>query len=1132
MTTEKSCPTRLLPDTPAEADKFGGHERVARAIVEVVQTEGGGRSIGLEGGWGAGKSTIVKLTANMLCQTKDPDYRVAVFDTWAHQGDPLRRTFLENLILRTQEIGWVNRKKWDRRIAELTRRRSEDTTRVAPRLTGAGFGFAFTLLAIAPGSALMAAGATLLASQNASEELASTLLIVGVGAAFAPAILYLLMAVCSRIFTGGGTDQGEGLGEFPALVTGQASTESRTTVTRTPDPTSVEFESVFSDLLDEALKQRNRKLLLVIDNLDRVQASDALSVWSTLQTFLGHSDYRRAEWIDRLWVLIPYDGDAILRLWDRPNSDAAADTAPDPAKSFLDKTFQLRFTVPPLLLLNWRKFLHEALQEALPDHQEGDFDGVYQAFAVKGGLEKSAPTPRDLKLFVNQIGTLHRVWEDRFPLSHLACYVLLKRDVKNVRDVLLCSHDFPFASRTIGSHWREVIAALHFGVPPQEARQLLLRGPIEAALANGDGTKLPELESLHPDGFWAVLADTVPTEGWTAMSPSNVAQFATALSESRLFDRNSSRKEVIALRSSIRTAPTDLRAWIPFDPTTVQGMLAVTRLVDDPEEIVPALLSGASNVTVEESGGDPSAWMTSVFTLIKGLLDLDFAKQVEKGISVPLTADEWVTVSNELAKYDPEGQLLQYLNLRAISGIDQLLAQHIINNRTDMSIFDAANTAMMTKSSDGMITVANEAFSRIRSAQSFQVDQLVFLLKTLRHSQAAGLITQMQCEELATGGYYLHHFHRASSQRHLEAVAESMLGFLRVVPDARRPTAMGSSHPGFQVLHQFFQNPRTIPGALEHFINIVQETQQLSVVFEMAVGERPAAPFAKTVLRTLLTSEEVTKPHEQVRANWHIIKEVLESGDEDSLRDFLKELPELDNLVAGIVDGSFDVGDSGLYLALLKSTDNRNLVSWCANNLSTVSKDAWSAAITSQGELVELVIELKTHGADIALGLDYFDALINYVRNISDGSAVLLPDDIWRDFSTSLSTDQEELLPRRVYEILQGNAGGASVEFFDLFGDMLSNPELLANEQRLIDRVCRPILEAGNAAGIAWVARIAESYPALLGERGDQAAANVFKERTRQHLNDTPDDAPIFPDLMKIGNILGIEWPERDESDS
>ena len=132
------------------------------------------------------------------------------------------------------------------------------------------------------------------------------------------------------------------MSELPALFTGQASTESRTVVSQSPDPTSVEFESVFRDLLDEALKPENRKLLIVVDNLDRVEPSDALSIWSTLQTFLGHKEYQRPDWIDRLWILIPYDDNAILRLWDGSGPNANSKLA----TSFLDKTFQLRFRVP------------------------------------------------------------------------------------------------------------------------------------------------------------------------------------------------------------------------------------------------------------------------------------------------------------------------------------------------------------------------------------------------------------------------------------------------------------------------------------------------------------------------------------------------------------------------------------------------------------------------------------------------------------------------------------------------------------------------------------------------------------------------------------------------------------------
>ena len=305
-----------------------------------------------------GKSTIVRLTSHMLSQAKGWDHRIAEFDIWSHQDDPLRRTFLESLITRLQGFGWVDKTKWDRRRAEIARRRREDKTRVVPTLTSAGRWFALTLLFVPFGAALVSAGATLMASQHASLTLAIAILVAGFVAALSPAIFYGALRCRRKRPDSVRSEQGDSLNDVPALVTGQATTETSTTVTQTPDPTSVEFESVFRELLKEALSDENRKLLLVIDNLDRVQPSDALSVWSTLQTFLGHSDYRQSDWLNRLWVLIPYDGNAILRLWDGEAGDATDATNSMLAASFLDKTFQVRFSVPPLLLtrLAW---IHE-----------------------------------------------------------------------------------------------------------------------------------------------------------------------------------------------------------------------------------------------------------------------------------------------------------------------------------------------------------------------------------------------------------------------------------------------------------------------------------------------------------------------------------------------------------------------------------------------------------------------------------------------------------------------------------------------------------------------------------------------------------------------------------------------------
>ncbi len=117
----KRCPTNLLVDSPSDVDEFGPHQRVACAIGDLVRSEKGGRSIGISGKWGAGKSTVLSLLRTELQQL--PNHDMWVFDAWAHEGDPLRRTFLESLISFLSKKKWIDESRWAKRVEELSGRR-------------------------------------------------------------------------------------------------------------------------------------------------------------------------------------------------------------------------------------------------------------------------------------------------------------------------------------------------------------------------------------------------------------------------------------------------------------------------------------------------------------------------------------------------------------------------------------------------------------------------------------------------------------------------------------------------------------------------------------------------------------------------------------------------------------------------------------------------------------------------------------------------------------------------------------------------------------------------------------------------------------------------------------------------
>lgn len=137
---EEECTTVLIDDNPADADAFakngdlGPHWRVAVAIAELIRnTPQGGKAIGVEGSWGSGKSTVLRLVANEF--ESDGDTRLIMFDAWSHEDEPLRRTFFESTIVSLQDAGWVSQETSSKKLENLAKRRRETVTKITPEPT-------------------------------------------------------------------------------------------------------------------------------------------------------------------------------------------------------------------------------------------------------------------------------------------------------------------------------------------------------------------------------------------------------------------------------------------------------------------------------------------------------------------------------------------------------------------------------------------------------------------------------------------------------------------------------------------------------------------------------------------------------------------------------------------------------------------------------------------------------------------------------------------------------------------------------------------------------------------------------------------------------------------------------------
>ncbi|MFZ6757262.1 P-loop NTPase fold protein [Undibacterium sp. Ji50W] len=90
----------ILNEVVAEKDLFEDqtHAQVSENLFNLIQSSNKGVTIGLEGNWGSGKSTVINLLKDQLIEDKNQKAKFFMFDAWAHDGDPLRRIFLESLI--------------------------------------------------------------------------------------------------------------------------------------------------------------------------------------------------------------------------------------------------------------------------------------------------------------------------------------------------------------------------------------------------------------------------------------------------------------------------------------------------------------------------------------------------------------------------------------------------------------------------------------------------------------------------------------------------------------------------------------------------------------------------------------------------------------------------------------------------------------------------------------------------------------------------------------------------------------------------------------------------------------------------------------------------------------------------
>ena len=1154
MNKTTPCPTYLIEDTPAPKDAFasgevpGPHQRVADAIADLIDSsENGGKVIGLEGGWGAGKSTVVGFLQNRF--DKNDDYSVILFDAWAHEGDPLRRTYLETLIRRLQTQEWVGQAQWDRALDAISHRRRVTSTRTVPKPTVLGTLVGLSVFAVPFGCALVSAALSD-GVMFSSDLPPSWKFICGSLLALGPFVILFLNLLWIRGKRLWGIQRQEGESEWNLLLS-QAITETRTETVESPNPTSIEFEDHFTKLMQEALgKEPNRRLVLVLDNLDRVDPESALAIWSTLQTFLQERNHHHEDWFTRLWVVVPYDPNGLRKLWDNRAGSESLDTTQEkptekkteaenrPASdSFLDKSFQVRFHVPPPVLSDWKSYLYELIGTALPDHPQKDRHLLYRVFDHCRGRTGEPPTPRELKLYVNQIGAIHRQWQHTFPVGHVAYFVLQRRTRRSVIESLRSS-DIPTeeAIRFFGDTLQESLAGLAFNTKAEKGQELLLAEPIYQALANCDDIALKEIAERHNDGFWAVL-EIVATSRLDDTDASTLSKAGLCLKQSALLDGHDG-QEAKTVVQGIRQAAISVQQWSPFDKDMAKGVSSLCHIQDDAVFTQKALKSVASALSAKGDGeksttsSKPDRIVDALLDVLGAAVSLGHKDVIPESISIPVDVEGWNVACQRLKKLDTAGQFCTKIRPSVeFSEVASGLQTVISNGQFSQDHITTVRITHVSPLESSWAEVAASLRQRLDAAKDVPCNESHILFTGLCELRSIGCKeASVQLKDLADGGHILHHFHRATSENHPDSRAICAFTFLRERPGMKKPTAVGNSDAGHQSLTSALTADDKDLAA--SFITVAESFDDLTLLFRIATAGSNYPAFISECLRQIAdskTPQRLFTPN-AVLERWKDLGAVLNTPEDDTgLSSLLGQLAIETDLCQSIQnrEEAFVPEEAELYISIMEGAKEElpDFAKWCREGLEHMAKPLWAADLSGTFVCLRLPVNLSQHDNRPELPTAFSDALQDHASSLLAGNHVP-PDDLADEWGTILDCMRDEgtrkVFRERLVDAAISQDGKLHGGFFEVYGDEIADPQTLVDNGQVVSHLFSAIIRERNVPGLRWLVGFIKENDGFLEKVQAEHTVQEFENRLRDCVTEpAEDEAQQFID--ELADRLNVE---------
>lgn len=489
---------KLIKNQPIGEDKFEGQaqENIANAIVTILE-ENSCQMIGIDGGWGTGKSNLVGIVEDKLSKSKKGKFHIFTYDAWGHQGDLHRKAILQELVeFLCKKKGVLKWETWGEKLKKLLGTAVETTKKTTPKLS-LGIILSFLIVLSIP-----------ILNSIANDENTATnskiwIQLIPVAALIAMYLGYVIKELLKRkrkelkfwsIFSVAAS-------EMVYVYKGKELEATATEYKHESNPSVFDFRSFMEQISTELGKKR---LIIVLDNFDRLPNIQVKELWASIHTLFAEKNN-----CSNITVIVPFDRVHIKSAFRDEDIHQSKKSINCFGNDYINKTFDIIFRVSMPVLSDWEQFFRDKWEYAFGEikaENESEYNAVVQIY----DLLTPKITPREIVAFVNECATIRITHREEIPFRYIALFIKGKDQILNdpIKEITTPSY-----LETVAFLYQndddlpQFISALVYQVHSSKAIDVAYKKALKDAL---EGKQIKTVKQISESkSFYSILKNTI-----------------------------------------------------------------------------------------------------------------------------------------------------------------------------------------------------------------------------------------------------------------------------------------------------------------------------------------------------------------------------------------------------------------------------------------------------------------------------------------------------------------------------------------------------------------------------------------------------------------------------------------------